>query len=266
MSDNEEVEQSLQNNAEEGEVELREVQNTEKADIEEIEKESKPFEKRTYKTKYETAKESKQRAIDNFKRGVVDPEYKVVKMSNGKFRCYPRKEPLPPDPIKLNQIPDNKPSSQIEANHPDIEVKPFMPTPCDSSIHAQARAKKEHDPFQDIVYYNMTNQISEQLNKRLDMVNLEIERLRNKNSKLKNKYKQLKQAIYITEEEEQIDSIPAQLTSQKVRAEQQSQPIQHNEPITIQSNEPDEHNQQHPLPFVPITRRTNGINYNRFFN
>ena len=39
----------------------------------------------------------------------------------------------------------------------------------------------------------MTDQISEQLNKRLDMVNEELERLRNKNSKLKNKVKTLKQ-------------------------------------------------------------------------
>ena len=59
-------------------------------------------------------------------------------------------------------------------------------------VHTKNKGgKTEHDPMQDIVYYNLTNQISEQLNKRLDMVNAEIERLRNKNSKLKNKYKNL---------------------------------------------------------------------------
>ena len=104
----EEIEQSSQNDSEIAE-------NEEKEEIE-AEKVEKPFEKRTYKTKFETAKESKQRAIDNFKRGVVDPEYKVVKMSNGKFRCYPRKEPLAPEPIKLNQIPENKRSSEITNN------------------------------------------------------------------------------------------------------------------------------------------------------
>ncbi|MBR4634642.1 hypothetical protein IKO50_07025, partial [bacterium] len=72
---------------------------------------------RSDKTKFERAKDAKQRAIDNFKRGVIDPEYKVVKMSNDKYRCYKRKTDLPPDPIKLNQIPENKRSSDIVAEN-----------------------------------------------------------------------------------------------------------------------------------------------------
>ena len=151
MSDNEEVEQTSQNDSEI-------VEKEEKEEIE-SEKVEKPFEKRTYKTKFEAAKESKQRAIENFKRGVVDPEYKVVKMSNGKFRCYPRKEPLAPDPIEFNQVPENKRSSEISTENINIDaVKPKEP--------------KRHDPLSDIVWYNMSNQISEQLNKRLDAVNL----------------------------------------------------------------------------------------------
>ena len=106
----------------------------------------------------------------------------------------------------------------------------------------------------------MSNQISEQLNKRLDAVNLEIERLRNKNSKLKNKYKQLKQAIYITEEEEQNESKSIQHNeSLATHAEAfQQQPI-HEE---FQHQQPQ---QQPTTAFIP-PRRSNGINFNRFFN
>lgn len=186
---------------------------------------------RSDKTKFERTKDAKQRAIDNFKRGVLDPEYRVVKMSNEKYRCYKRKDSLPPSPINVNQIPPNLPSSQIEGNI-DLSIEPKKPK------------IKEHDPFQDIVWYNMSNQISEQLNKRLDAVNVELERLRNKNSKLKSKYKQLKQAIYITEEEE---------VSEKPVPQPIPQPI----PQPVQQIE---------SPILRPLQRTNGINFNRFFN
>ena len=238
MSDHEEVEQTSQNNVEIVE-NTENTENTEHREVDEIlEKVEKPFEKRTYKTKHETAKESKQRAIDNFKRGVVDPEYKVVLMSNGKFRCYPRKEPLPPDPIKLNQVAENKRSSEIVNSVDNVD-----------NVKSKS---KQHDPFSDIVYYNMTNQISEQLNKRLDAVNLELERLRHKNSKLKGKYKQLKQAIYITEEEDDHEEIKQQDT------------IEHHEPEQIV--EPKQQFQNVESPVIRPTRRTQAINFNRFFN
>ena len=98
----------------------------------------------------------------------------------------------------------------------------------------------------------MTNQISEQLNKRLDAVNLELERLRHKNSKLKGKYKQLKQAIYITEEEEVNENESKPIVEQNV--------IQH--PVIQQEPEP----KQFDSPIIRPTRRTNAINFNRFFN
>ena len=189
--------------------------------------------RRSDKTVKQTVKDAKQRAIDDFKRGVVNPEYRVVKMANGKYRTYKRKQPLAPTPIKLNQVPENKRSSEVEAViDEEVEAKPRKP-----------KIKGEHDPFSDIVWYNMSNQISEQLNKRLDAVNLELERLRHKNSKLKGKYKQLKQAIYITEEEE---------------VEEPKQ----EEPIVEVKQEP----QQIESPIIRPTRRTTAINFNRFFN
>ena len=231
MSEVEEIEQNSPNDSEKDELIENEVK---------PEKVEKSYAKRSDKTKAELRKESKQRAIDNFTRGIPDPEYRVVKLNSGKFRCYPRKQPLPPEPIKLNQVPENKRSSELETRNDDeIEAKPRKP-----------KIKGEHDPFSDIVYYNLSNQISEQLNKRLDAVNVELERLRHKNSKLKGKYKQLKQAIYITEEEDNNENESKPIVEQQVNQhEPQPQP-----------------QKQFESPIIRPTRRTTAINFNRFFN
>ena len=203
--------------------------NEENKEIEQIE--LKPGKtQRSDKTKFELTKDAKARAIDNFKRGIPDPEYRVVKMSNEKYRCYKRKTALPPEPIKLNQVPENKRSSEVVVDNVEVVSKP---------------KSSKHDDLSGVVWYNMSNQISEQLNKRLDAVNLELERLRHKNSKLKGKYKQLKQAIYITEEEEQ------------------DEPKQEQEPIVEVKQEPQP---QIESPIIRPTRRTTAINFNRFFN
>ena len=222
----------------------QEIDNTENMEDKEPVKETKNTEiiltrgtvRRSDKTQKETVKDCKKRAIEAFKHGQIDPEYRVVQMGNGKYRTYKRKTPLIQDPINVNQIQPNKPSNNDDET-PEPTIKPKTPKP--------------HNPFDDIVYYNMSNQISEQLNKRLDAVNAEIERLRHKNTKLKGKYKQLKQAIYITEEEEKDEPIHEQ-------HEQQHEP----EPIPQQQP-------QQPMPQqqqLPPLRRTSGINFNRFFN
>ena len=62
------------------------------------------------KTPKQLIKDSKQRAIEKFKRGEIDDEWRVVLMSNGKYRTYKRKEPLTPTPINVNQVKVNKPT------------------------------------------------------------------------------------------------------------------------------------------------------------
>ena len=199
---------------------------------------------RSDKTVKEQFKDSKLRAIEAFKQGQIDPEFRVVRMANGKFRCYKRKVPLTPDPINVNQIQPNVRNVQIvDDGTAEPVVKP--------------KASKAHDPFSDIVYYNLSGQISEQLNKRLDAVNAEIERLRHKNSKLKNKYKSLKQAIYITEEEEH-DEQP-----QETKHEEQEQiPVQQIQPQQM----PVQQIQPQPMPQPQQLRRVPAMNFNRFFN
>ena len=186
--------------------------------------------KRSDLTKKELAAIAKQRAIENFNNGVIDPEYKVTKMKNGKFRCTKRKTDLPPEPIKQDQIPDNVKSSEKTIEKTE-KVK---------------SKEKVHDPFSDIVYFNMTNQVNEQLNKRLDLLNSQIEKLSSKNSKLKGKYKQLKQAIFVSEDEEEPTN---------------PEPV-NPEPVEPAKNEPVEPAQ--PPSQIP-RRRTTGINFNQFF-
>ena len=238
MSDSETYQGDLKNNSE-----IVEVEENKKIEI-------KPGKtQRSDKTKFERTKDAKQRAIDNFKRGIADPEYRVVKMSNDKYRCYKRKESLPPEPIKLNQVPPNKPSAEVvEHDDEQYEDKPI-------------KRKKEHDPFSDIVYFNMSNQISEQLNKRLDAVNAELEKLKNKNKKMKGKYKALKQAIYITEEEDEAE------TDENENNIQQSEQIQQVQQQYEQVQQQQYEQVQQQVQQIPIVARSNprGINFNRFF-
>lgn len=195
--------------------------------------------KRSDPTKKELIALAKKRAIDNFEKGIVDLEYRITKMANGKYRCYKRKVDLPPEPVKQDQIPKNVKSSATEQiteqKTDEIEVKP------------KNKNKDKHDPFADIVYFNLNNQMNEQLNKRLDFLNHEIEKLQSKNTKLKGKYKQLKQAIYVTDSDEEVVS----------------ENVEHqNEPSAPKETQP-EPTQQATEPI--IRRRTNGINFNQFF-
>ncbi len=181
-----------------------------------------------------TIKEKKARAIEAFNRGEIDPEYRVIKMKNGKYRTYLRSaenEKVTSNPVVKTEVkPDVKPAETV------------------------TRAKSEpeqHNPFNDIVYYNMNNQFNEQLSKRLDEVNNEIMRLKQKNTKLKGKYKQLKQVIYVTDDEddeeapEQVERV--QPEHQAVQSEQQAVQQIQPEPVSVRP------------------RRTNGIDFNRYF-
>ena len=211
------------------------------ADKDEVEAENEPSTPKDVvlkvnKTKRQLAYDAKQEAIEKFKRGELDDMYRVVHMSNGKYRCYKRKEPLTPTPINVNQIKPNKPDKQVVIEDDDEEPV----------VVKKGKHKAEHDPMQDVMYYNLNTQINEQLNKRLDSINQEIERLRNKNSKLKNKYKNLKQAIFVTEDDE---------------AEQPTPQPQHHEEQQQQEQEP-----QPQATVIPIRRRRAGpIDFNQFF-
>ena len=196
--------------------------------------------KRSDPTKGELVALAKKRAIDNFEKGIADPEYRVTKMVNGKYRCFKRKVDLPPEPIKQDQIPKNLKSSDV--------VNDKISDKQSESITDKIKDKKKkdkNDPFADIVYFNLNNQMNEQLNKRLDFLNHEIEKLHSKNTKLKGKYKQLKQAIYVTESDDEEN----EKTTQDVEVNENTQTPTSTEPVT------------QPV----IHRKTNGINFNQYF-
>ena len=182
---------------------------------------------------------SRIRAINNFNQGHEDPELDVCLMSNGQYRCSWKKGVPTNNPINVNQIPVNKPS----------QPKPVQ----EASPITQPPVKAGRDPFADIVYYNMSNQLSEQMNKRLDSITAEIERLRHKNSKLKGKYKTLKQALFVSDDEDEDEAHATQPDS-----------IANNiEPVNAELKIEPEPTPQLVIPRPPI--RQNHIDYNRFF-
>lgn len=197
--------------------------------------------KRSDPTKKELVALAKKRAIDNFEKGIADPEYRVTKMTNGKYRCYKRKVDLPPEPIKQDQIPKNLKSSDVVND----TINDKQSEPISDKSKDKSKKKDKNDPFADIVYFNLNNQMNEQLNKRLDFLNHEIEKLHSKNTKLKGKYKQLKQAIYVTESDDEEN----EKTTQEVEVHENTQTPTPTEPVT------------QPV----IHRKTNGINFNQFF-
>ena len=199
--------------------------------------------KRSDPTKGELVALAKKRAIDNFEKGIADPEYRVTKMTNGKYRCYKRKVDLPPEPVKQDQIPKNIRSSDV-VNEKVVEKT-------DKIKDKPKNKDKQHDPFADIVYFNLNNQMNEQLNKRLDFLNHEIEKLHTKNTKLKGRYKQLKQAIYVTESDDDVVN----------EHENEHQ----NEPSTPAETQPSTPTPTEPVTSPVIRRRTTGINFNQYF-
>ena len=179
---------------------------------------------------------SRIRAINNFNQGREDPELNVCIMSNGQYRCTWKKGPPTNNPINVNQIQPNVRSQP----KPSEEATPITQPPM----------KSGRDPFADIVYYNMSNQLSEQMNKRLDSITAEIERLRHKNSKLKGKYKTLKQALFYSDDDEE-EPKPAEQPNAEDSIANNIQPV---------NTEPEP---QPVIPRPPI--RQNHFDYNRFF-
>ena len=132
--------------------------------------------KRSDPTKGELVALAKKRAIDNFEKGIADPEYRVTKMVNGKYRCFKRKVDLPPEPIKQDQIPKNLKSSDVVSD----TINDKQSEPITDKSKDKSKKKDKNDPFADIVSFNLNNQMNEQLNKRLDFLNHEIEKHKTK--------------------------------------------------------------------------------------
>ena len=205
--------------------------------------------KRSDPTKGELVALAKKRAIDNFEKGIADPEYRVTKMVNGKYRCFKRKVDLPPEPIKQDQIPKNLKSSDVVSDKQSEPINDKQSEPISDKSKDKSKKKDKNDPFADIVYFNLNNQMNEQLNKRLDFLNHEIEKLHSKNTKLKGKYKQLKQAIYVTESDDEEN----EKTTQEVEVNENTPTPVSTEPVTQSVTQP------------VIHRKTNGINFNQYF-
>ena len=101
--------------------------------------------KRSDPTKGELVALAKKRAIDNFEKGIADPEYRVTKMVNGKYRCFKRKVDLPPEPIKQDQIPKNLKSSDVVSDKQSEPINDKITEPINDKSKDKSKKKDKND-------------------------------------------------------------------------------------------------------------------------
>lgn len=124
---------------------------------------------------------ARRRILDEYDRGIENPNYEVIICTNGKRQLRKRKTPL--------QSTQN-PSPQQPSQQP-----PLQPSP------------QQHISWVDsIQYYNVQNTFNEQVLKQIEDLQSRISHQNDKHKKLKSKYRKLKHSLY-EDEEEAEDSI-----------------------------------------------------------
>ena len=120
----------------------------------------------------------RRRILDEYDRGIENPNFEVIICANGKRQLRKRKTPL-----QSTQNPSPQPSQQ-------------QPTP-----------PQQHVSWIDsIQYYNVQNTFNEQVLKQIEDLQSRISHQNDKHKKLKSKYRKLKRSLY-EDEEEAEDSI-----------------------------------------------------------
>lgn len=125
---------------------------------------------------------ARRRILDEYDRGIENPNYEVIICTNGKRQLRKRKTPL--------QTTHN-PSPQ-QSQQPPLQQPP-SPQPHVSWVDS-------------IQYYNVQNTFNEQVLKQIEDLQSRISHQNDKHKKLKSKYRKLKRSLY-EDEEEAEDSI-----------------------------------------------------------
>ena len=125
----------------------------------------------------------RRRILDEYDRGIENPNFEVIICANGKRQLRKRKTPL-----QSTQNPSPQPSQQQPSQQ--------QPTP-----------PQQHVSWVDsIQYYNVQNTFNEQVLKQIEDLQSRISHQNDKHKKLKSKYRKLKRSLY-EDEEEAEDSI-----------------------------------------------------------
>lgn len=165
---------------------------------------------------------ARRRILDEYDRGIENPNYEVIICTNGKRQLRKRKTPLQsthnPFPQQQSQQPPLQQSQQPPLQQP--------PSP------------QQHVSWVDsIQYYNVQNTFNEQVLKQIEDLQSRISHQNDKHKKLKSKYRKLKRSLY-EDEEEAEDSINNQNDNSAPEPSPQPQP---------QPEDPQQQYQQLPL-------------------
>ena len=115
----------------------------------------------------------RRRILDEYDRGIENPNFEVIICANGKRQLRKRKTPL-----QSTQNPS-----------------PQQPSP-------QPSSPQQHVSWVDsIQYYNVQNTFNEQVLKQIEDLQSRISHQNDKHKKLKSKYRKLKRSLYEDEEE-----------------------------------------------------------------
>ena len=138
----------------------------------------------------------RRRILDEYDRGIENPNFEVIICTNGKRQLRKRKTPL--------QSTHN-PSPQQQSQQP--------PQPQPLHTH-EPQPTQHHVSWADsIQYYNIQNTFNEQVIKQIEDLQSHISHQNDKHKKLKSKYRKLKRSLYEGEEEADADTTTSQQNS-----------------------------------------------------
>lgn len=127
----------------------------------------------------------RRRILDEYDRGIENPNYEVIICTNGKRQLRKRKTPLQSTHNPSPQPPSPQPPLQQSFAPPESQP----PSP-------------QHVSWVDsIQYYNVQNTFNEQVLKQIEDLQSRISHQNDKHKKLKSKYRKLKRSLYEDEEE-----------------------------------------------------------------
>ena len=171
---------------------------------------------------------ARRRILDEYDRGIENPNYEVILCTNGKRQLRKRKTPLQ----------NHSPSPQQSSQQPPLQPSFAPPSPQPPS--PQPPSPQHHVSWIDsIQYYNVQNTFNEQVLKQIEDLQSRISHQNDKHKKLKSKYRKLKRSLY-EDEEEAEDSINNQNDNSAAEASQQPYP-------QPQPEDPQQQYQQLPL-------------------
>lgn len=153
---------------------------------------------------------ARRRILDEYDRGIENPNYEVIICTNGKRQLRKRKTPL-----QTTHNPSPQQQSQQQSFTPP---SPQPPSP------------QQHVSWIDsIQYYNVQNTFNEQVLKQIEDLQSRISHQNDKHKKLKSKYRKLKRSLY-EDEEEAEDPINNQNDNSASEPSQQPSQQQYQQP------------------------------------